>query len=706
MKKNSMKGKVIRIAVIAAVIIIPLLYSYLYLGAFWDPYSRLESLPVAVVNNDKGALINDEQRNVGQEMCDKLSEEAVLKFVFTDETDAKAGTEDSDYYAMIVIPEDFSSDIASASTKEKHTASISYSANEKRNYLASQILSRAVLEIEETMRDSVNKEIVQHLADTINEVPDQLTELQDGLNQLNDGSKELMTGTDALADATNTLANGTKTLEEGTDTFRQKLTQYQKGVDKLQDGSVSIVSGTSDLDGGIDALLKGANQLTASTANLDQLTGGAKTLAAGAQSLNAGLVQYTDGVDALITSVNSTTAFLKQYVTVVNPAIMKDPVFAGFISKLSASSNAGSIEALQAASSTLREASKQIAEGADALSAGSKNLPQLKTALNTLAVGLEKAKTGSAALSEGAKTLSAGMTTAKDATAQLSGAAADIAAGAAKLNNGAAKLNDGAAELKSGAAELSDGIATAKSGVDTAISHTNGRLDALDGLAAYAEAPVTVEQNNVTSVPNYGTAFAPYFLSLSLWVGALIMFVGIYLDQEGKFRILTCNSEHRVARSFLYLLIGFAQAIVLALALQYGLGLKVDNKLLYYASCCLVSMVFISIVQFLMVHLKDLGKFLSIVMLILQLTSCGGTFPMETIPKFFSKLYPYMPMTYSVGLFKQSISGVVSKDAIYNAVILLVILAVFMTATILLSAMKAKRAAKVKLKEDEIALQA
>ncbi len=94
-------------SVVIGVIVIPVLYSYFYLGAFWDPYSRLDTLPVAVVNNDAGATINGEDRNVGEELCKELADSNELKFVFTDEADAKKGTEGNDYYAMILIPENF-----------------------------------------------------------------------------------------------------------------------------------------------------------------------------------------------------------------------------------------------------------------------------------------------------------------------------------------------------------------------------------------------------------------------------------------------------------------------------------------------------------------------------------------------------------------------------------------------------------------------
>ena len=665
MKKQTRKS-VLKAAVIAAMVIIPVLYSYFYLGAFWDPYSRLEELPVAVVNEDKGSIVNGEQRNLGQEMCKKLEDSNELKFIFTDEDKAKEGTGESEYYAMIIIPADFSENIASSETNDKHTATITFSPNEKRNYLAGQILNRAVLEVEESVRGTIASEIVGKLADTIQEVPDQMLKLQDGLKELQEGSEQ--------------LEDGSASLKEGTKSFDESFGRYQQGVAALKEGSDTLTAGSSSLDSGIQQLLEGADKLSASTKNLDQLSVGAKSLASAAGQLNTGLIQYTDGVDALISSVGTTTAFLENYVTSVNPDILKEPVFAAFVTKLNAGRNEDSLVKLQSASQSLKEASKLISSGAQQLSDGSQKLPQLQQAIMTLTEGLKSAKEGSAQLAAGSKELSEGLNSVNTATAALSDAAGKIA--------------DGAVNLSDGTSQLKTGIDTAEAGVSDAVTDTDRQLDALDGLAEYAEAPVTVETDLINPVPNYGTAFAPYFMSLSLFVGALIMFVVIYMDADGKFQILSRTSEHKLARSFLYLLIGLVQALVLAVVLQASLGLEVNNRFLYYISCCLVSMVFISIVQFLMIHLKDVGKFLSILLLILQLTSCGGTFPMELVPKMFNVLYPFMPMTYSVGLFKEAISGEASGNAAYNAVVLLVILAVFMTLTILFSGIKAKGAKK------------
>lgn len=669
--RHNRKKTIIQIVVVAAVIIIPLLYSYLYLGAFWDPYSRLEKLPVAVVNNDEGAIINEEKRNAGEELWNTLRDSAELKFTLVDEETARKGTKEHEYYAMIVIPKDFSADIASAGSSVKEIAVITYSANEKRNYLASQILKSAILQVEESLQTNIDSELVGQLAETINGVPDQMLTLQNGLNRLQEGSGKLEDGAD-------TLATGTKT-------YHDKFIQFQQGIKEVKTGSVTLAIGAAALEGGLDKLISGADQLALKTGNMDQLTAGAQSLAVGAAQLEDGIIKYSAGVDALITSVSDTQAFLKQYITSVNPGIMKDPVFAAFVAKLSDPANAKNIAALQAAGVTLKTASGQISDGSAALSSASQSLPQLKEALAELSVGLHQAKTGSNQLTKGSKSITEGLKTLDSATVQFMDASTELMSGASKV--------------AAGANELNDGVVAANDGVAEAIKDTNTRLDTLDGLAKYAKEPAKIEAEPIDAVPNYGTAFAPYFLSLSLWVGALIMFVGIYMDTEGKFKILTSASEHKLARSFIYLLIGFAQAIALALALQYSLGLKVTNPFMFYLACCLVSMVFISIVQFLMVHLKDLGKFLSIVLLILQLTSCGGTFPMETVPELFNKLYPYMPMTYSVGLFKDAISGKVTKDTIHNTAVLITILVVFMVLTIFISVLKAKKGRKLQLRE-------
>lgn len=655
----SKKRKIQCAIVIIGVIIIPLLYSYFYLGAFWDPYSRLEKLPVAVVNNDNGAKINDEDRNLGEEVCKKLKDDGSLKFDFTDEATAKKGTSEDEYYAMIVIPEGFSKDIASSATTDKKTATIAFSSNQKRNYLASQILNSAVTKIEESVRSSVNKEITQQLADQLKQIPDQLAEVQDGAKQLNDGSGQLNDGSIKLADGLGDLASGSQKLAEGTDEFSTKLKEYSTGVSGAKAGSDKLNAGMNDLDQGINALLAGANKAVLSTAELSTLKTGAASLAASASAYSTSMSSYVTGVNTLL-----------DYIT--------EPALAGQVATVKATGNA------------LKTAAAQISGGAALIADGTKSMPELRQGLLDIQAGLQKADAGSNQLLAGSKDLAAGMSKLNTATGQLQVASGTIASGASDLAEGSKTAQQGATDLSEGAKQLNDGTGTLYSSVSDALVKSGTELKKLDGIADFASAPVNIKEDNVTDVPNYGTAFAPYFMSLSLWVGGLIIFMAIYYDPSGKFNLLSINAEKRVLRSFGYLLIGFVQAIVLGFILKFALGLEVANSPLYYLSCCLVSLVFIAIIQFLMVFLKDAGKFLSMLLLILQLTSCGGTFPIETVPKIFGVLYPFMPMTYSVGLFKQTISGIDNGELMYNMGILFAILLIVMAATVFLSTVRAK----------------
>ncbi|WKY49176.1 YhgE/Pip domain-containing protein [Eubacteriaceae bacterium ES3] len=638
MKKIS-KKKILPLIVIIGVIIIPLMYSFFYLCAFWDPYSRLDTLPIAVVNLDQGAIINGTQRNLGEEFIDELSEDNSFDYVITNEKDGRFGTENSEYYALILVPQEFTADIASAGDINKQTANIIFSSNEKKNYLASQILSRAELEMESSLRESISAEIVDNLTAEIEEVPDQLNTLDDGLQDLSDGSSQLVTGTESIASGSQSLesgayklATGTNELEAGTEEFSTQFALFNDGLSTLENGS-------------------------------SQINNGAQNLSDGSLQLNSAIETYSAGVEQLITNVGSTSSFIESFVY-SHPELMNDPQFAAFIANLSSEDNISSLAQLETAGQQLTQVSQAIAEGASLLAAGTENL-------------------------------NSGMIEVKSASEQLATAAGDISNGASQLSKGADTLATGASTLSAGVDELTDGqtqlnagITEAQNGVQTAINNANAELPKLEGINEFVSEPVSIEDDIIEPIDNYGTYFSPYFMSLSLWVGALIIFFGIYFDADQKFRILSRESSQKTLRSFIYLFLGFCQAILLGLIIKYALGLEIEHNGLYFISICLVSMVFLSIVQFCIVHMGDIGKFVSLALLILQLTSCGGTFPIETVPKFFQILYPYMPMTYSVIVFKDTITGQISNDFWRSFGILLIFLLVFFTATLILSFLK------------------
>jgi putative membrane protein len=732
--------KILVIGIITAVIALPLAYSLFYLGAFWDPYGRLDTLPVAVVNEDAGAVIDGVDRNVGSEMVRELQDKNDLKWVVTDAAAADRGVNGNGYYAVITIPEGFSSAIASADTSDKQASQITYTANEKNNYLAAQILNRAVLELEETLRSKVDKEITATLVDKLNGAPEQLRDLSNGLGDLKTGTLDMSTGLNRLADGQKGLQtgltgldNGLSGLLEGSEKLGRNLQELHGGITQTKagvDSAIASLTGsaaqTTSMSDGIERLAAGAQQLSAGAA---QAADGAKQLSAAASSKTSGLPALAAGISQNDSGAQQLAGGVNSYVDGVNTMIDHNGKLASQLGAICASTdmtdaqkvaavsqalaaasspeNQQGIQKLSASGAALKSGAASLSAGAGKLQTAAASAAALQTNLTDLSDSLAKLSNGASEVAKGVGTLreeAAGISKLSDSMSSLSAALTQLDTGSQKLYDGSreltsglasakegssrlvdggAQLQTGVAEAQDGAVQLSDGIGQAKSGVDTSVTTAETDLKATDGLADYAEAPVKVVTSPINSVPNYGTAFSPYFVSLSLYVGALIMFVGIYLDNDEKIKTLSRNSAHRLARVGGYALIGVAQAVALALLVQFGLGLRIAHPAAFYLSCILASAVFIAIVEFFFLCLKDFGKFLAMLLLILQLTSCGGTFPMETVPKFFNVLYPFMPMTYSVKLFKETISGSLGSASASAALVLAAIGVGFIVLTIL-----------------------
>ena len=188
------KSNLFKYIVIFAVILIPFMYSFFYLKAYWNPYGKgnMDNIDVAIVNNDEG--------NKGKEFAEKLVNSKKLGFNIVSEKDANDGLYNKDYYAVINIPKDFTKNLESAKDTNKTPATVTYSPNQKTNYLASQIISRVLVVAEEQTRDKVSKEVVNTLSNKLNEIPNKMEALSDGSNKLNEGSSELSNGLTLLND--------------------------------------------------------------------------------------------------------------------------------------------------------------------------------------------------------------------------------------------------------------------------------------------------------------------------------------------------------------------------------------------------------------------------------------------------------------------------------------------------------------------------
>ena len=256
--------------------------------------------------------------------------------------------------------------------------------------------------------------------------------------------------------------------------------------------------------------------------------------------------------------------------------------------------------------------------------------------------------------------------TAKDGAKQLDDGASDLLDGAHQLNDGATDLNDGLSQLYDGSKELGDGLVTARDGAkELADGLANGIAgmagmdeQQIDARSAMMSAPVEVQNEYYTTVENYGTGFAPYFIGLALYLGALM---NSFIMKPLNNRLIASGARAPLAALcglVPWLLVGAIQALLLCLSLQFVLDLNVNFVVEFYLFALLVVIVNNCLMQFIMATFGFPGKLIAIVLLILQLASAAGTFPLETCPEFFQVISPCLPMTYVVAGMKDIMCGI------------------------------------------------
>jgi putative membrane protein len=313
--------------------------------------------------------------------------------------------------------------------------------------------------------------------------------------------------------------------------------------------------------------------------------------------------------------------------------------------------------------STLISGQNQVSQGLEVLDGNM---------TNTILPGLYKLADGSLALNTGAKDLNTGIT-------KLSKGSNDLNSGLLALSDGATKLSSGMAQAEDGANTLSQKLAD---GAQSAVAKSDSSKTEKE--ATMMADPIKMEDASIDRVPNYGTGFAPYFIPLALWVGALIMFLVIKINETnyaGK------ANRRQIAFSKFILLasIGTMQSLILDTVLIKFLHLSPNHLGLFFLLTILLSWSFIAILQFCVGVFGEVGKFFGIVLLMLQLTSAAGTFPLETAPKFFQLINPYLPMTYGVLGLREVISGDNQRIMLIQFGIILIFLLVFVLLNILSS---------------------
>ncbi|MFR5876549.1 MAG: YhgE/Pip family protein [Eubacterium sp.] len=338
LKKESKLHKFIKehfmIIVVFAIMLIPSIYTVLFLGSMWDPYGNTGSLPVAVVNEDRPVIYNGEEVNVGQQLVENLRANDSLQFNFVDEQIALDGLENGTYYMVMVIPDNFSANSTTLTTDNPQKMEMEYYVNPGTNYIASKFGESAV----KTIKESLNKTVINTYATTIYSKLDTIgagfSEAADGSNQIYNGVGALREGNAQITDGLDTLSNGCLTLKEGTGTLKDGLASYTDGVTQVDDGINQLVDGSAQLSGGVNQLQAGVSQIQDGT---KQLTQNNAALNEGADQLLSGLQLMSDNLGESLTpevieetpkKLESLTGYINQAQEIVNKYEIDDETMA------------------------------------------------------------------------------------------------------------------------------------------------------------------------------------------------------------------------------------------------------------------------------------------------------------------------------------------------------------------------------------------
>ncbi|QCR30782.1 YhgE/Pip domain-containing protein [Lysinibacillus sp. SGAir0095] len=676
---------------IIAILFIPVLYSGMFLWAFWDPYANLKNMPVAIENDDKGATYDGEQLALGDSLVEKLMDSNQFKFIEVDADHAEKQLKEQDYYILIKIPENFSEHATTLLDKNPEKLTIEYIPNEGFNFLGAQIGETAMERIKAEVNTQVSKTYAEKLFGSIAKLSGGVTEAADGANKIDDGAKKVTDGVDdlqgyllQLAESTIELSDGSKTLQEGTESAAIGATKLADGIKQLQNGATPLAEGANTLNAGTVQLKKGITDYTTGVTQVAEgqasITNGGAELASNLQLLAKGTSGLDDNIASLAVGSDGVTAGLEQLSAALKPVLASLPEsdkqeLEQTLQQLQAgsaqvSSGLGqlkegtvgiddNITALSQGATQLNEGNQEINAGIQQLTSNSKALVNGITGLSdgsaTLADGIQQLAEGTDSAVTGANELSNGLNKLVGGTNQLTDGTTLLSEKSDELANGATKLVDGSKELVGGTSTLAEKLSDASEQADVKVSDEN-----YDMVAA----PVEIEKTSVNHVPNYGSGFAPYFISLGLFVGALLVSI-VFPLVEPAIRP-TSGFKWFLSKVSVLAVVGIIQAVITGVVVMGALGLEVDNLALFMSTCILTSFTFLALIQLLVSVLGDPGRFIAILILILQLTTSAGTFPLELVPSQLHIFNTFLPMTFSVQAFKAAISTGDTSFLMYN----------------------------------------
>lgn len=618
------RSRLTRAAVIA-VMLVPLFYGALYVWANLDPTGRLDHVKAAVVNQDELVEIEgtDGKKQpvaVGRQLAGNLvsnDDKDNYDWVLTDAKDAQKGLADGDYKAVLTIPKNLSKAATSTSgdPTEAVQGNLDLQTNDAVNYVNGAIAQTILKAAKSALNAQVTETYLDNVYLSFSDIKMALSDAADGAAKLGDGADQLAGGASDLSDGANTLADGNRQLADG-------ASQLDSGAQRLSGGLDQLDDRTAPLPGATRQLADGSRQVAGGTAQINELV----------QGVTAGINGSTDDAKRQIDAVAGALRDAAQRCRATDP----EPPNCADIERAAEQTAglSGVVDDVATEANGYARQTQQLADGAAKVADGN---AQLARQVPALVDAIGQASSGAQQLAS--------------ATGQLSTGAEQAATGADRLADGSSQLSDGANGLSAGALKLVNGL---RDGSEQVPDYNKSEREQLSETAA---TPIKDVADRVNPVKNYGEALAPYFMALALWVGAMAIYLLLRPLSARAIASTTGSIRTALAGYVPGVALSFVQVVLLVAVLQGILGVNPANELLFIGIALATGAVFTAINQMFVALFGGAGRFAALVFVSLQLTTAGGTYPIETAPPFFNLLHDVMPMTYVVHGLRAATAG-------------------------------------------------
>ena len=680
--------------IIIGLIVLPSMYAWPNILSSWDPYSHTNNLKVAVISEDEGATVEGKNVNLGESLITNLKGNKNLDWQFvSSKQQAENGVKIGDFYASIVIPKSFSSDITSITRGELKKATIEYTVNEKINAISPKITNSGASALANTIGKNFvevangvifeklheagvkfeeNLPAIEQVKEKINHLNDNFTNYENSLNELigkvDRGYNVLNTIQGTLPEidraATNSimLANKTNVTIKNIENFNEiMLKNINTQLDKVIEISGEVV--------------KVAELIQKKPTNPEETKAKMKALDSRFEAAEKRLDIAKD-IFEYLNSLSDQNLFQKQ--------LTKINTMESDITKLRSLNKKiySNIDNYDAISTKVKADFLTISKRVNY------NSIDFKKKLNTEVAPLIK------------RVLTSADTKIRNVSSVISRAQAQIPTINAKISEAEVKiqtvqgkllkLQGEMPEIKEKVQKLTGIVNKADGEIDTNALFNLLKVDYKQQAEFFAN-PVQLKENQLYHIKNYGSAMTPFYTVLSIWVGALLMSSLLTTkveDEENKYK----PYQKYFGRGLLFMIISLLQTLIITLGDMYLLGTQANSPYRFVIYALLISLLFSAIIYTTVCLLGNVGKAVCIILLVLQIGSSGGTFPIQMTSSFFQALYPKVPFTYSISLLREAVGGVYIPAVNRDMKILLTYLVITLVGGAILVSLKARSA--------------